>query len=160
MIGSGLTDAGLWWTVDSDGKSRFSLFLNYMPLSTFSLVIHDPQGPLKFIKQNNGPERGIGHFKISWDDSKHNQVGGALCGNGNLAPCPALGYMKHLGSLFHSDNGLPVTANADVVGPTGGFGWLLKLNNGAPHTLKLEHIEVSPNSPLLLSLPYPRSRRG
>lgn len=136
LIGSGLSDAGLWWTIDSD-------------------VVHDPQGPLKFIKQNNGPERSIGHFKMSWDDSQHNQVGGALCGNGNLAPCPALGYMKHLGSLFDYDNGLPVTANADIVGPTGGFGWLLKLNNGAPHTLKLEYIEVSPDSPLLLSLAYP-----
>jgi len=136
LIGSGLSDAGLWWTVDSE-------------------VVHDPQGPLKFIKQNNGPERNIGHFKMYFDNSKHNQVGGSLCGNGNLAPCLALGYMKHLGSLFNSDKGLPVTANADVVGPTGGFGWLLKLNNGAPHTLKLDFIEVSPDSPLMLSIAYP-----
>merc|ERR1712190_220851 len=62
---------------------------------------------------------------------------------------------KHLGPLFNSDKGLPVTANADIVGPTGGFGWLLKLNNGAPHTIKLDLIEVSPDSPLMLSIAYP-----
>merc|ERR1711862_379491 len=55
-----------------------------------------------------------------------------------------------------TDNGLPVTANADIVGPTGGFGWLLKLNNGAPHTIKLDFIEVSPDSPLMLSIAYPQ----
>lgn len=51
--------------------------------------------------------------------------------------------------------GLPVTANPDVVGPTGGFGWLLILNEGAPRTLTLSELEIDPASPLLLSIPYP-----
>jgi len=136
LIGSGVAEAGLWWDVDSE-------------------VIHDPQGPLKFIQKNNGPERDIGYFKLLWDDAQHNQVGSTLCGNGNRAPCPALGYIKHQGPLFEADNGLPVTASANIVGPIGGFGWLLKLNKGAPHSVKLELIEVKPDSPLLLSIAYP-----
>jgi hypothetical protein len=136
LIGSGVVEAGLWWHVDSD-------------------VVHDPQGPLKFIQKNNGPERNLGYFKMLWDEAQHNQVGSSLCGNGNLAPCPALGYIKHKGPLFASDNGLPVTASSNIIGLTGGFGWLLKLNRGAPHSLKLKFIEVRPDSPLLLSIPYP-----
>ena len=135
IIGSGLADAGLWWDVDNE-------------------VVHDQQGPLKFIKANR--ERGLGHFRMLWDDSQHSQVGGALCGNGNQAPCTALGYIKHLGPRFVNDNGLPVTARADVAGPVGGFGWLLELSSGAPRNLKLELIEVRPDTPMLLSIAYPR----
>merc|ERR1712157_347249 len=136
IIGSGLDEAGLWWTVDSN-------------------VIHDPHGPLKFIKKNDGPERGIGFIYMTWDNSQHNKVGSSVCGNGNSIPCPALGYMKHLGPMFHSDKGLPITANPYVAGPTWGFGWLLELNDGAPHSLKLELVEVLPDSPLMLSIAYP-----
>ena len=45
LIGSGLPSAGLWWKVDDE-------------------VVHDPQGPLEFIKQNNGPERGLVSYNI------------------------------------------------------------------------------------------------
>jgi len=45
IIGSGLAAAGLWWKVDAE-------------------VVHDPDGPLEFIKQNNGLERGLVSLKI------------------------------------------------------------------------------------------------
>jgi len=135
MIGSGLDDAGLWWTVDNE-------------------VVDDPQGPLKFIKQNNGPNRNIGHIHIDYDDAEHNQVGVSKCGNG-WGSCPAIGYIKHFGPMFADDMGLPVTANGDIAGPTGGFGWLLEMNNGAPRNIKISEIEVHPDSPLIFSVQYP-----
>lgn len=76
-------------------------------------------------------------------------------------PCQAEGYVRHLGHKFsplihnNVNKGLPITANADVVGPTGGFGWLLKLNKGAPRNIRLEEIAVDPGSTLLLSIAYP-----
>lgn len=92
---------------------------------------------------------------MKWDDSLHNQVGGSQCGNGPGIPCDYVGYMKHVGDFFGSDLGLPVTANADVVGPVGGFAWKLELDGGAPKSLRFEQIEVDPATPLLLSIAYP-----
>lgn len=138
IIGSGDAAAGMWWDIDSE-------------------VQYDPQGPLRFIKQNNGPERGIGHFELVYDQNVTDTVGVTSCGNGlwRGLPCPALGYINHMGSMFASDLGLPITANAAVVGPVGGFGWLLKLNQGAPHTAKINLVEVLPSTPLVLGIQYP-----
>lgn len=116
-------------------------------------VVYDPQGPLRFIKSNDGPERGLGHFKMSWDSSLHNQVGGSLCGNGNGADCPAMGYIRHAGPMFN--DGVPITAAGDIVGPVGGFRWILNLSQGAPRQLKFEHVEVDPDTPMLVTIPYP-----
>jgi hypothetical protein len=139
LIGSGQLDAGLWWKVEPS-------------------VIDDPQGPLKFIKKNNGPDRGLGHFNMLWDfrsASIHNQIGVSICGNGNGFPCPVLGWIKHAGAMFQQDKGLPVTANADIAGPVGGYGWELKMNQGAPKTIKLQFVEVRWNNPLMLHIAYP-----
>jgi len=136
IIGSGLSDAGKWWLVDDE-------------------VFQDTHGPLTFIKQNSGPERGLGHIKIHWDPSIHNQVGGSVCGNGNNAPCPALGSIKHFGPLFENYPGLPITANADIVGPVGGYGWMMELDDGAPKNLRIDFVEVKDDTPMLLGIRYP-----
>ena len=115
----------------------------------------DPQGPLKFIKIDNGRHRAIGHIHIRFDEIVHSEVGTKYCQNGGSNPCEALGYVKHWGSYFVSDLGLPVTANPDIAGPTGGFGWLFTLNAGAPKYLKLLYPEIDPTSPLVLGIPYP-----
>lgn len=120
---------------------------------TVHTVVYDPQGPLRFIKQNDGPERGLGHFKMSWDSSLHNQVGGSLCGNGNGAACPTMGYIRHAGDMF--TEGVPITAAGDIVGPVGGFRWIIDLSQGAARQLKFELIEVLPDTPLLVTIPYP-----
>jgi len=140
LIGSGLSAAGLWWKVDAE-------------------VVHDPHGPLEFIKQNNGPERGLGHIRIEWDEQLHNSVGSSYCGNGDGKPCPTLGRIRHFGPTFDLDadplGGLPITAQPEIVGPTGGFGWLLTLNDGAPKTLRIKYVEVDPSTPLMLGIAYP-----
>ena len=94
--------------------------------------MYDPQGPLYFIKQTGGPQRGLGHTSIFFDYSQHNLVGGTICDNGGSADCPYLGSIRHLGKMFASKPGLPVTADADIAGPVGGFGWYLQLDQGAP----------------------------
>ena len=122
-------------------------------------VKYDPQGPLRFITTTpkvGAPARGLGHFTIVWDASVHAQVGNSICGNGNQAPCPALGYFRHAGKRFSgSATGLPVTAGGDVVGPVGGFGWILELNGGAPRSVHIDTVEVLPETPLLVSIAYP-----
>jgi hypothetical protein len=136
MIGSGYADCGLWWRVDDN-------------------VVEDVQGPLTFIPQTAGPERGLGHVHMEWDSSLHSRVGGDLCGNGSGVPCPPVGWIRHRGARFASDNGLSVTANADVAGPVGGFGWYMELLEGAPVRLTLNQVEADPSTPLMFSVAYP-----
>jgi hypothetical protein len=117
--------------------------------------VYEPQAPLWFFKLNSGPERGMGHFIMEWDNNLHDQVGNGQCGNGDGQPCDYRGYIKHVGDKFVNDPGLPVTANAHIVGPVGGFGWALELFEGAPKSVLFRQIEVDPTTPLLLSIPYP-----
>ena len=137
IAGSGLPDAASWWEVEDE-------------------VIKDTHGPLTFIRQNRGPVRGLGHVNLEWDAALHSTVGVTVCGNGDLSKfCPAVGYIRHMGTRFDGDPGLPVTAQAEVAGPVGGFGWLLELNNGAPRALNINNIELLRDTPLLLSVQYP-----
>ena len=126
-------------------------------------VFLDVQAPLVFVKQNDGPARGLAHIRLEWDDTLHDTVGNSdTCRNGGSGvteDCPPVGRVRHLGSLFDSSNdpdgGLPVTIQPEITGLAGGFGWLLTLDGGAPHTLRISDIEVMPNTPLLLSIAYP-----
>ena len=119
------------------------------------IVVYDPQGPLWFYKLGNGPERGLGSVTLHWDSALDAQVGVSQCGNGNSLPCDAVGRIKHLGRKYSNDTGLPVTANADITGPVGGFGWKLELFKGAPKSIRFSEVEVDPANPILLSIPYP-----
>jgi hypothetical protein len=98
---------------------------------------------------------------MSWDSSVHNQVGGggAFCGNGNQRPCPPLGYLRHAGKRFSNAVGLKagmaVTARGEVVGPVGGYAWILELDGGAPRNLRLDDVEVLPETPMIISIAYP-----
>merc|ERR1712157_381342 len=44
---------------------------------------------------------------------------------------------------------------AEIVGPTGGFGWMLSLNDGAPKRLTIKEVEVDPSTPLIIAISYP-----
>ena len=143
LIGSGLESAKGWWKVDDD-------------------VIFETQGPVSFIKKNNGPNRGLAHVHFSWDEALHAQTGTNYCINGGGSkPCPTQGYVRHLGHKFSpfqsgASQGLPITVNPDTVGPVGGYGWVLKLNGGAPRDLNITEIEIDPSHVLLLSIAYPK----
>ena len=118
-------------------------------------LFDDTDGPLKFIKATDGPERGLGHVRLEWDPILHAEIGNSICVNGGSEPCAAVGYVRHLGPRFSVDRGLPVTASADIAGPVGGFGWFLQLDQGAPKKLTITRTEVDPSTPLLLSIAYP-----
>jgi hypothetical protein len=122
-------------------------------------VGYDPQGPLRFINMVppfGGSTRGLGHFRMEWDDSQHDQVGTTLCGNGNGAPCPPLGFVRHAGKRFSGEpTGLAITARGDITGPVGGYGWIVKLDKGAPRNIYIYNIEVLPETPMLVSIAYP-----
>lgn len=100
--------------------------------------------------------RGLGHMKIKWDTALHEEVGLTQCGNGQNIPCDYFGHIKHVGELYQKDPGLPITANADIIGLVGGFGWKLELYGGAPKYLRFEEIEVDPSKPMMLSIAYPK----
>ena len=121
--------------------------------------MYEPQGPLRFIVAQpkvGAPVRSLGHFNIFWDAAEQNKVGESVCGNGSGVPCPALGYIRHAGKKFSSPGtGLPVTARGDIVGAVGGFGWILELNGGAPRNVRIETVEVLPETPMLASIAYP-----
>lgn len=102
---------------------------------SLNIVKYDPQGPLAFIKKNNGPRRSIGHIQLSF---------------------VPVGFIQHFGPIFVNDTGLPVTANPHITGPIGGYGWLLQLSQGAPRVLNLTNFEIPPDSQLILGLSYPR----
>jgi hypothetical protein len=129
-------DNGMWWKPDLETQ-------------------YVSEGPMYFFKLTSGPERGLGHVRLNFDASEHSKVGSSVCTNGGYEPCPALGYAKHVGPMFSGDVGLPITAQADISGPVGGFGWHLKLNQGSPTKLVVELIEVRPDTPLMIYMAYP-----
>jgi hypothetical protein len=90
-----------------------------------------------------------------WDSALTNSVGKTQCGNGPFIPCDYVGRIKHLGSMYANDAGLPITANADIVGPVGGFGWKIELDKGAPKSIRISKVEVDPATHLLVSIAYP-----
>jgi len=136
IIGSGYSEAGLWWAAGDE-------------------TVHDDQGPLEFVPQFK--ERGLAHIHVDWDVAYNSQVGQSACGNGERPayPCPALGYIKHKGARFAGDLGLPVTANGDIVGLAGGFGWYLEFLDGVPKEILVDRVEVDKDTPLLLQIAYP-----
>jgi hypothetical protein len=142
LIGSGLPEVASWWGVDDE-------------------VVFDTQGPVSFIKKDNGPSRGLAHVYFTWDEALQAQIGDTYCINGGGSkPCPTQGHVRHLGHKFSPTQsaaglGFPVGVNADVVGPVGGYGWVLKLNSGAPRDLNITEIEIDPDNVLLLSIAYP-----
>jgi hypothetical protein len=125
------------------------------------LALYDYQAPLIVTKVSGGPRRDIGYVRIEWDESLHSQVGSKLCGNGDDLPCPPEGYVRHAGEKFSPflnsmvNKGLPLTARGDVVGPTGGYGWIISFKKGAPRSVSFSDPEIKPNSPMIVSMQYP-----
>jgi hypothetical protein len=157
---------GVWTTTVS--SHQINAIIRYFDVARLTLhrfaVQYEPQGPLRFISAQpraGAPARGLGHITLLWDSSQHNQVGISVCGNGNGLPCPALGYFRHAGKRFSgTDTGLAVTARGDIVGPVGGYGWILELKGGAPRNLRIQNVEVLPETPLLITIANLSGRRS
>jgi len=126
-------------------------------------VLVDEQGPVVFIQKQLGLNRDLGYMSIRWDETKHAEVGNTVCMNFSTSAeqnnCATLGYIKHFGSRFENDLGLPVTAASSITGLTGGFGWELTFLVGAPKKLTITRTEIKPDSPLILGIPYPEGTK-
>jgi hypothetical protein len=164
---SGYASAAKWWVVDDNGTLCFVCCL-LVPAIHAKHAVHmllpvgyDPQGPLRFVdiqSKAGGPLRGLGHVRLSWDAALHNQVGKSICGNGNIDPCPILGFVRHAGKRFSTgfnETGLAITANGQIVGPVNGYAWIVELTRGAPRNLRIDYVEVLPETPLLICIAYP-----
>ena len=133
---------------------RFEYILN-------SLVVRDNQGPLRFIKvkDNRGLERGLGHIHMIWDDALESQIGNGICGNGDGSPCLRLASVRHAGRKFSATPAAQtnfLTARGELAGPVGGYGWIIEFDNAAvPREINFVDIEVLPDTPLLVRIPYP-----
>jgi hypothetical protein len=66
-----------------------------------------------------------------------------------------LGYIRHAGKKFSGTKGTPVTARGEIVGPVGGYGWILEFDGGSPRELNFTDFELLPETPLLISIAYP-----
>ena len=137
LMVSGYDECGFWWRVDDLD------------------VVHNSHGPLVFVPQF--PGRNLAHVHLEWDDALHAEVARSICGNGNGRPCPAVGWTRHRGTKYGAapDRGLPVTANADMVGLAGGYGWYLELDAGVPTRTEISLIEINPSTSMIFSLAYP-----
>mmetsp|Transcript_20206 Transcript_20206/g.29973 ORF Transcript_20206/g.29973 Transcript_20206/m.29973 type:complete len:875 (-) Transcript_20206:1551-4175(-) len=140
VVASGYPSSGLWWTIDDH-------------------VHQDTHGPVQFLDMTLGPERDVGHIKLHFDAAQHNLVGkseeNGVCSNGRGKACVALGYARHLGPRFSDDPGLPITAQADIAGVVGGFGWLMTFLEGSPVQLNISMVELKPDTTMMLAIPYP-----
>lgn len=98
---------------------------------------------------------------MAWDESLHSQVSKTGICFRDAADCPIEGYVRHLGKRFtpKPDNrktfGMPLTASAEIVGLSGGYGWYFEFNRGAPKEITFSNMEIDPESVLVVSIPYP-----
>lgn len=131
--------------------------------SSLPSAVWDPQAPLWFIKKAEGPQRALAHVSMFWDQNLHARVSklNNYCYR-DADNCPIKGYLRHLGHRFTPDKsdpktlGMPVTASADFVGFSGGYGWLLELDSGPPKNITFSRMEIDPDSVLMISIPYPK----
>lgn len=135
VIGSASEDAGAWWKLDS-GCVRSDIE---------DLWMCEKRGA-----------RWPGSLFLVWDDTAQGKVGSSVCANGVVGvPCTPIGLVNHWGRGVA--DGLPLTMNGQITGAMGGYGWHLTFNSGSPVALRLERVQVSSTTVLMLSIPYPPS---
>lgn len=100
---------------------------------------------------------------MKWDKALHDKVGNTICKSINSGtPCPYQGFIRHKGTKFSPyknrmvSEGNPLTASSKIVGPIGGYGWIVDFNKTSPRYIHFSKIEMDPASTLLISIPYPK----
>ena len=93
-------------------------------------------------------------------DSVMSQIfnsGAYNCANPGPSPhlCPLIGKVTHFGRTL--EEGLDLAMNSKVTGPViyHSGGWYMKLFGGNPRNLRINSIQLNPDTNLLLAIPYP-----
>mmetsp|Transcript_20238 Transcript_20238/g.42749 ORF Transcript_20238/g.42749 Transcript_20238/m.42749 type:complete len:1211 (-) Transcript_20238:513-4145(-) len=132
ILGSATPDANDWWKIDP------------------TCELTEAGAPLYACPLRE--QRDVASINMIWDQQLAAQLGDTVCSNGDRNVfCGKLGGVRHWGRTGE----LPITPNGEVTGPSGGFGWHLRWNDGPPRNLIIEHVQVSPSSNLMLSIAYP-----
>jgi hypothetical protein len=99
--------------------------------------------------------RSIASFFMQWKPNQRADSGAAVGICDRNVPCSPEDSIRHWGYAA----ALPVTRNSQVTGPSGGFGWHIRFNAGAPKTLQFTEIQMFRESPLMISIAYPKGVR-
>ena len=137
IMASAAAESGEWWQLDG-GCAR------------------NEEGPLWMCERRG--LRQLGSVNLAWDAAAHGGVGWRTCANGAIGvPCVPLGWVTHWGFGSGLGAALPLTANGQITGVLGGFGWHISFEAGSPRALRIDRMQVSSQTALVLSIPYPRS---
>jgi hypothetical protein len=160
---SGRGGATIMGSISADSNGWWNLALGDRPMSIAAApwgggeCTYSAEGPM--VHCNAAPadrptgSRAISSFFMQWKPNQRNDLGSRICGR-NL-PCRPEGSIKHWGYAGE----LPLVRNSQVTGPSGGFGWHIRFNAGAPRKLQFTEIQQLSTSTLMLSIAYPRGVR-
>jgi hypothetical protein len=82
--------------------------------------------------------RFIASFFMQWKPGQRKDVGAAAGICDRNKPCIPEGWVRHWGYA----GALPITRNSQMTGPSGGFGWHIDFDAGAPKTLQFTEIQT------------------
>jgi hypothetical protein len=154
---SGRSGPTIMGAVTADDNGWWNLALGDKPMSVADApwgvkreCTYSPKGPLVLCDAAQG-RRSIASFFVQWRPNQRGEVDAPEICDRNK-PCTPEGSVQHWGYAA----ALPITLNAQVTGPSGGFGWHIKFNGGAPKILQFTEIQMFKASPLLISIAYPK----
>jgi len=151
IMGASTPDSYGWWRLDLGSAPSSS---PASPPGTGECDFSS-EGPLWFCDaapaHRSAGSRAVGSLFLEWRANQEAALGVTLCANDNQKTCGAEGSIRHWGYA----GALPLTRNGEVAGPSGGFGWHVRLNKGAPRRLVLRRVQQFRSSTLLLSIAYP-----
>jgi hypothetical protein len=156
---SGRAGATIMGSITADSNGWWNMALGDRPMSIAAApwgggeCTYSAEGPM--VHCNAAPadrptgSRAISSFFMQYKPNQRNDVGGAICDRN--VRCLPEGSVRHWGYA----GALPLTRNSQVTGPSGGFGWHIRFNAGAPKKLQFTEIQQLAKSTLLLSIAYP-----
>jgi hypothetical protein len=151
----------LMGAVTADDNGWWNLALGDRTMS----IAAAPWGRGECIYQSEGPMvqcdaqpadrpagmRAVASFFMQWKPNQRADSGSKAGKCDRNMPCRPEGSIRHWGYA----GAFPVTRNSQITGPSGGFGWHISFDAGAPKMLQFTEIQNFKASPLLLSIAYP-----
>jgi hypothetical protein len=155
IMGAITADDNGWWNLALGHKA---MSVADAPWGVNRECTYSPEGPMVQCDAATGRRSiAIASFFMQWKPKpKQRADSGSTAGKCDRnVPCLPEGSIGHWGYAA----ALPLTRNSQVTGPSGGFGWHIQLNAGAPKTLQFTEIQMFRASPLMISIAYPKGVR-